>query len=67
MESKSLAVLTALTDKWGALEKLGPSLWAGEEKKSLSLPADLFFYSLREEIKYHRFCMYGLFPKYENY
>lgn len=67
METKSLALLTALTDKWGALEKLGPSLWAGEEKKTPSLPADLFFYSPREEIKYHRFCMYGLFPKYENY
>ena len=43
METKSLALLTALTDKWGALEKLGPSVWAGEGKKSLSLPADLFF------------------------
>ena len=33
MESKSLAVLRALTDKWGALEQPGPSFWAGEEKK----------------------------------
>lgn len=30
METKSLALLTALTDKWGVLEKLGPSLWAVE-------------------------------------
>lgn len=67
METKSLALLTALTDKWDALENRGPSLWVGKGKKSLSLPVDLFFYSLRGEIKYHRFCMYGLFPKYENY
>lgn len=68
METKSPAPLAALTDKWGALEKLGPSLWAGEEEKKPSLsPADLFFYSPRGKIKYRRFCMYGLFPKYENY
>lgn len=67
METKSLARLTALTDKWGALEKLGPSLWTEEGKKKLPLSLLTFFYSLREEIKYHGFCMYGLFPKYENY
>lgn len=44
METKSLALLAALTDKWGALEKPDPSLWAGEEKKKNPfLPADLFF------------------------
>lgn len=67
METKSLALLTALTDKWGALEKLGPSLWAGEGKKKVSPSQLTFFYSLREEIKHRGFCMYGLFPKYENY
>lgn len=43
METKSLAPLTALTDKWGALEKLGPSLWAGEEKKNSLPPSWPFF------------------------
>lgn len=53
METKSPAPLAALTDKWGALEKLGPSLWAGEEeKKALSLSlssADLFLFTERED------------------
>lgn len=67
METKSPAPLAALTDKWGALEKLGPSLWAGEEKKSPPSLKLTFFYSLRGKIKYRTFCMYGLFPKYEKY
>lgn len=50
METKSPAPLAALTDKWGALEKLGPSLWAGEEEKKPSLsPADLFFLFTKRE------------------
>ena len=47
MESKSLAVLRALTDKWGALEQLGPSLWAGrrkKKKKKTPLPEKHFFF-----------------------
>lgn len=43
METKSLALLTALTDKWGALEKLGPSPWAGEGKKKSLPPSWPFF------------------------
>lgn len=69
METKSPTPLAALTDKWGALEKLGPSLWAGGEGREKNPPSLqlTFFYSPRGEIKYQRFCMYGLFPKYENY
>lgn len=91
MGAKSPARLAALTDKWAALEKLGPSLWSGgrkkeKKKKTPSFPVTFFFIHResererererenererdreREEIKHCGFCIYGLFPKYENY
>lgn len=51
METKSLAPLTALTDKWGALENRGPSLWAGEggrKKKKKVSPSQLTFFLFAE-------------------
>lgn len=51
----------------GCLGKARPITLGRGRKKKVSPSQLTFFYSLREEIKHRGFCMYGLFPKYENY